>query len=192
MRDPHARLAPPAPPEAASGACGAAAGDGAADRSAAPATRTAAPTTAAPTTPAPAATPAVTPAATSAGAEAPAPAATAPVTAPAPRAGEAVVVAPVPLGTTEDLEVAVRLRSDALLTADVVTAQRLLSARCRSAVPDGALREAAGAGFAAVTAVTSRATGGTAEVDYSYSVPGRDVTGERWSAEDGQWRWDAC
>ncbi|WP_432492137.1 hypothetical protein [Kineococcus auxinigenes] len=103
-----------------------------------------------------------------------------------------MVAAPVPLGTTAELEVAVRLRSDALLAGDVVTAQRLLSLRCRSAVPDDALRAAAGAGFAAVTSVASRTSGGAAEVDYSYAEPGRDVTGERWTTEDGQWRWDDC
>ncbi|MCI2238162.1 hypothetical protein MO973_09905 [Paenibacillus sp. TRM 82003] len=98
----------------------------------------------------------------------------------------------VPLGATGDLEVAVRLRSDALLAGDVTTAERLLSGRCRALVAPEVLRAAAEGGFAAVSTVTVRAAGGTAEVDYDRAVPGRDVTGERWVAEDGRWRWDAC
>ncbi|GAB3216647.1 hypothetical protein GCM10027586_09850 [Kineococcus gypseus] len=106
------------------------------------------------------------------------------------------MAAEVPLGTTADLETAVRLRSDALLSGDLTTAARLLSQRCGALVGAEDLPGTAPAvgGMAVVTSVAVHPDGDGpgAGVDYAYAVPGHDVTGERWRSEGGQWRWDAC
>lgn len=100
-------------------------------------------------------------------------------------------------GSTE-LVAAVRAYSGAYFKPAPADAYALLSARCQKSVTAAAYaagleRAVRTYGHQAVTDVTvDTLSGDLARVTYTYSVPVLTQTGQPWTREGGQWRYDAC
>lgn len=100
-------------------------------------------------------------------------------------------------GSTE-LVAAVRAYSKAYFKPAPDAAYALLSTRCKGSTPAAAYaagleRAVRTYGHQAVKDVqVDTLSGGLARVTYTYDVPVLTQTGQPWTREGGQWRYDAC
>lgn len=98
------------------------------------------------------------------------------------------------------LEQAVRQYTDAYFAPDADAAYEMLSSRCQAAITpeifaDTVEQGAGDYGRLEVEGFTvDELSGDTARVTYSVGLPIIDeaLTGQPWSREDGEWRFDAC
>jgi hypothetical protein len=103
-------------------------------------------------------------------------------------------------GDEAALEEAVRTYTEAYFAPDAETAYGMLTTRCQGTIAQETFTEVVEQGAAEYDALTVEAfsvdeiDGDSARVTYSVGLDALDsgLTEQRWTREDGEWRFDAC